>query len=421
MLIFYTILQFLLLPLLFIPMVAVILFTPKYRLRTLQRLGFGLKSRKQNKAGKTIWIHALSVGEVTSAVPLIRGIRKEMPEVELVFSASTRSCATLAKKLLDKQIDWFIPFPFDFLPVVNRFIRVVKPDLFILIETEFWPAILLSLKQKNIPSFLVNGRISKKSMQSYQRFPFFFTPLFESFQLLSMQTEADKDALIKLGVDHRQIETLGNLKYDTALYSSSARNQDISFSLPPHDYLFVAGSTHPGEEEILLQSFKELKKLFPNSYMIIAPRNIDRGKDLQKLAATFDFQANCRSQINAGGKDLLILDTIGELNSVYSHADIAFVGGSLVPKGGHNPIEPSFYAIPVLFGPHMEDFSEVSEQLILAGGGLMVKDAQELGNKLCNLCQNKSLLLETGKAAQDFIRSQQGVIKNHLTLIRKML
>jgi 3-deoxy-D-manno-octulosonic-acid transferase len=298
---------------------------------------------------------------------------------------------------------------------------MIQPDLFILVETDFWPGILSSLNQQNIPSLLVNGRISEKSMQSYQRFSFFFKPLFASFHTLSMQTEKDKDNLIALGVDHKQIETLGNLKYDTALYSASLRNQPISFNLPTHEHLLVAGSTHEGEEEILLQSYKELKKKYPGSYMIIAPRNIDRGKEIQSLAATLHLQANCRSQINAGGRDLLVLDTIGELSSVYSHADIAFVGGSLVDQGGHNPIEPAIFAVPVLFGPHMEDFSEISAELIQAGGAIMVRDNNEFTATLHKLFKESTLLLETGNAAQTFIISQQGVIKRHLTLIKEML
>ncbi len=421
MIILYTLLQLLLLPFLFLPLVAIVLLVPKYRMRTLHRLGFGLKVGKQKKTRKRIWIHALSVGEVTSALPLISGLRKEMPEVELIFSAATRSGSGVAQKLLQDKVDRFVPFPLDFLPLVRRFIHVIQPDLFILIETDFWPSILSSLKQQGIPSLLVNGRISKKSMNSYKRFPFFFVPLFSSFKTLSMQTESDKDNLITLGVDHRQIETLGNLKYDTALYSSSSRKQCLSFNLPIFDFLLVAGSTHDGEEEILLQGFKELKKRYPKAYMVIAPRHINRGKEIQNLAATLELQANCRSQINAGGKDLLILDTIGELNSIYSHADIAFVGGSLVAKGGHNPIEPSIFAVPVLFGPHMEDFSEVSEQLLLAGGAFTVLDSRELSETLHTLCDNSSLLLKSGTAAQTFIKSQQGVIKRHLNLIKEML
>lgn len=421
MIILYTLIQLILLPILFLPLATIVLLIPKYRLRTLHRLGIGLKKEKQKTTQKTIWIHALSVGEVTSALPLISGLRKEMPDAVLVFSAATRAGAELAEKILHNKVDRFIPFPFDILPVVLRFIAVIQPDLFILVETDFWPGILSSLKQRNIPALLVNGRISEKSMESYQRFPFFFTPLFASFHTLSMQTEKDKDNLIALGVDHRQIETLGNLKYDTALYSASSKNQPISFSLPDHGQLFVAGSTHEGEEEILLQSYLQLKKTYPLSYMVIAPRNISRGKEIQDLAATFNLQANCRSLINAGGKDLFILDTIGELNRIYSHADIAFVGGSLVAKGGHNPIEPAIFAVPVLFGSHMEDFLEISEQLLQSGGGIMIHDSDDLSSTLHTLLQETSLLLEKGRAAQTFIKSQQGVIKRHLTLIKEML
>lgn len=421
MIILYSIAQFVILSLLVLPLTAIILLVPKYRMRTLQRLGLGLSLTGKKKNQKTIWVHALSVGEVTSALPLIAGLREAMPHVRLVFSASTRSGARLSEQILHTQVDHFIAFPLDFLPVVRRFIRIIEPDLFILVETDFWPAILYSLKRENIPSLLVNGRISEKSFLSYQRLSFLFRPLFASIQTLSMQTERDKDNLISLGIDHRQIETLGNLKYDTALYSSATKRQVISFNLPEYSSLLVAGSTHEGEEEVLLQSYQALREHHPGSYLIIAPRDISRGRDIQKLAATFNLQANCRSQINAGGKDLFILDTIGELNKVYSHASIAFVGGSLVPQGGHNPIEPAIFAVPVLFGPHMEDFSEISRQLLRVGGAIMVQNAAELTTEFQKMTQSPSFLLETGLAARTFVTEQQGVVQNHLHLIEAML
>ncbi len=421
MIILYTLLQLILLPFLFIPLALISLSIPRYRLRSLRRIGIGLRRGKNNKDKTTIWIHALSVGEVTSSLPLLSALRKEIPNLELVFSTTTRSGEGVAAKLLTGKVDRFVPFPFDFLPIVKYFIYAVQPDLFILVETDFWPALLASLKKKKIPTLLVNGRISGKSFKSYQRYSFFFKPLFASFHTLSMQTERDKDNLIKLGIDHNQIETLGNLKYDTALYSSATRNQPISFGLPEYKQLFIAGSTHDGEEEIILHSFKELKQDFPNSYLIIAPRDINRGRDIQNLATALGLQANCRSQINAGGRDILILDTIGELNKVYSHANIAFVGGSFVAKGGHNPIEPAIFSVPVLFGPHMEDFSEISEELIEAGGAIKVADGTELINMLHLLLTNRVLLEQKGKAARDFILSQQGVIRYHIDLIKKML
>lgn len=421
MIILYTILQLILLPFLFIPLTLLSLSIPRYRLRSLRRLGIGLKRENNNRNKTTIWVHALSVGEVTSSLPLLSALRKEIPNLELVFSTTTRSGEGVAAKLLTEKVDRFVPFPFDFLPIVKYFIHAVRPDLFILVETDFWPALLASLKKKNIPTLLVNGRISKKSFQSYQRYSFFFKPLFASFHTLSMQTERDKDNLIKLGIDHKQVRTLGNLKYDTALYSSATRNQPISFSLPEYRHLFIAGSTHAGEEEIIIHSFNKLKQKLPDIYLIIAPRDINRGRDIQGMATAIGLQANCRSQINAGGKDILILDTIGELNKVYSHAHVAFVGGSFVAKGGHNPIEPAIFSVPVLFGPHMEDFSEISEELMEAGGAIKVADSTELTNMLHRLFTDRLLLEQKGEAARNFILSQQGVIKYHIELIKEML
>jgi len=417
----YTITQLILLPFLILPLTAIVLLVPKYRVRTLRRLGFGLKNENLAKRGKTIWIHALSVGEVTSALPLISGLRKEMPGVRLVFSASSRAGAEVAEKILHGKIDLFIPFPFDFIPVTKRFIRVVQPDLFIQVETDFWPGILSVLKQNNIPSLLVNGRISEESMRSYKRFSFIFKPLFASFHTLSMQNEIDKNNMISLGIAPEQIQTLGNLKYDTALYSTSSKNQHLPYSLPEYTQLFVAGSTHPGEEEIILESYKQLKEKHPDLYLIIAPRKIERGKEIQALAADKNLQANCRSQINAGGRDLFILDCIGELNPTYSHAHYAFVGGSLVKKGGHNPIEPAIFGVPVLFGPHMDDFLEISKQLLGAGGAIMVHEQNTLTAVLEKLIKNDTFSEEAGNAAQSFIHSQQGVIKRHLQLISGLL
>lgn len=255
-------------------------------------------------------------------------------------------------------------------------------------------------------------------MKSYKRFSFIFQPLFASFHTLSMQNEKDKENMISLGVNRKQIKTLGNLKYDTALYSTSARNQPLPFKLPEYKYLFVAGSTHLGEEAILLQTYKNLKEQFPELYLIIAPRKTERGKEIQALALEKGLQANCRSQINAGGRDLFILDCIGELNLIYSHADYAFVGGSLVKKGGHNPIEPAIFAVPVLFGPDMNDFLEISRQLLEVNGAIMVHEHKTLTAVLKKLITNSAFCQETGKAAQAFVHSQQGVIRRHTELIK---
>lgn len=418
----YNILQILLFPFLILPLIALVLLAPKYRVRILQGLGFGLPPvTKTNKEQKTIWIHAISAGEVTSALPLISELRQTLPDSTLIFSVSTTEGTEVAKKLFHEKINHFIPFPYDILPVINRLLKRIEPDLFIQVETGFWPNILAACKRKDIPTLLVNGRISDKSLKSYQRFSFFFRPLFASFQTLSMQTEKDRQHLIQLGIKQTQIKNLGNLKFDAPLYANTERNQPLSFSIPENKTLMVAGSTHEGEEEILLQSYKELKISFPDLYLIIAPRTVSRGQAIQHLAQQMDLTANCRSRINAGGKDLFILDTIGDLNSVYSHAQLAFIGGSLVAKGGHNPIDAAVFSIPVLFGPHMEAFLEISDELILTGGASRIQTQAELTAKVRTLLQSNELSVEYGTSAKRYILSKQGVTRNHLILIQEML
>jgi 3-deoxy-D-manno-octulosonic-acid transferase len=424
MLILYNLLQLLLILFLFPILLLVILATPKYRLRTWQRLGFGLRTKvkpKKKESPKTIWIHALSVGEVTSALPLIIGIRNRFPDTFLVFSASTRSGDRVAEKLMAEHTDLIIPFPLDILPITSYFLDQIRPDLFILVETDFWPNFLSCLQCHKVPAMLVNGRISHESMASYRRLAFFFRPLFLSFRQLCMQTETDRVNMIDLGVPEERVHTLGNLKFDTSLVTSSAQSQEAPINLPDDSLLLVAGSTHKGEEGILLTVLSKLRATYPNLYMIIAPRNIDRGKEIQALAAAMGIAAARRSEKSQDGEKLLILDTIGELASCYRFADIAFVGGSLVPLGGHNPIEPAVMGAPVLFGSHMEDFAEISQKLLSAGGAIRVGGKDSLFAATDSWFADDRLRKNAGLAALRCVEKQQGVIERHLQLIQTIL
>ena len=408
-------------------LLAVILLTPRYRLRTWQRLGFGLRTlieRKKKGARKTIWIHGLSVGEVTSALPLVSGIRNRFPEAFLVFSASTRSGSKVAEQLMTDRIDLLVSFPLDILPVTAYFIRLIRPDLFILVETDFWPNILTCLQRHKIPAMLVNGRISHNSMASYRRFSFFFQPLFCTFRHLCMQTETDRVNMIDLGVPDYRIHTLGNLKFDTPLITGTIQPQtaqETPIAMPDDSLLLVAGSTHKGEEEIILAVYVRLRPLYPNLFLIIAPRDISRGKEIQELAAVKGITGVCRSEGSKSNQRLLILDTIGELANCYRFADIAFIGGSLQPLGGHNPIEPAVMGAPVLFGPHMEDFAEISQDLLTAGGAQRVGGEESLFQAAGTWLANTRLRKKAGLAALGCVEKQQGVIERHLQLIQTLL
>jgi 3-deoxy-D-manno-octulosonic-acid transferase len=419
MLFFYNILQFIILFFCWPLIVLVVLAKPKYRKRIPERLGWRWRRLigPSTQGKKTIWIHALSVGEVTSAMPLVRGLRAD-PTLRLIFSVTTQSGAQLAQKTIAPHVDGIVPFPIDFLPVVRHFITAIQPDLFLLVETDFWPNLLLELVRKKIPAILVNGRISQKSMDSYHRFGFFFKPLFDSFAALCMQTAVDKERMISLGIPESKVITLGNLKFDTSILSGISIPAGIQLS----GIRIVAGSTHRGEEEILFKAYTKLKGRWQNLSLIIAPRDISRGGEIKRLADSIGLIASCRSQGHRKPlPEIHILDTIGELVAFYQSCDIAFVGGSLVAQGGHNPIEPAVIGVPVLFGPHMEDFAEIAEELIAAGGAIRIHDADSFCEALEHLLSDPSFRIAMGTAAAVYIKKRQGVISRHLELIGKFL
>lgn len=424
----YNILQLVLLPV-FSPFITLfVLFSPKYRDRMPARLGIGLGRKfsinepiKGVTAGKTIWLHALSVGEVTSAVPLLTGLRKTYPDSRLIVSVTTRTGKKVADTLLKSIADHVIDSPLDILPVVCHFVKYIKPDLFILVETDLWPNTLLFLRKKNIPTLLVNGRVSQKSLDGYRRLRFFFDPMFQSFSFLCMQTQHDRDNMTGIGLSPEKLRTLGNLKFDTAAGKASPAITAAADLLPKDRILMICGSTHPGEEKILLDCYCILKKTHPELFLIIAPRHTNRSAEIRDLAEHRHLSAALRSENISSPADMLILDTIGELIHFYALADIGFVGGSLVQRGGHNPIEPATMGLPVIFGPNMQDFSEIADALIACGGAKRVSGHLDLAAHLTELIVSKKLRTSQGQAAQKCVESQRGVIDKHIALIRQLL
>lgn len=423
MIILYNILQLSALAILWPLLLLYCLSIPKYRVKLAGQSGFNNTFPPPKKTGrKRIWIHALSVGEVTSAVPLVREIRRQLPDTEICFSANTTSGRMIARRQIADLADYFFFSPVDVWPIVSYFQHKIRPDLYIQVETDFWPNQLAELKRRNIPAILVNGRISHKSFESYKRFSFFFGPIFKNFQVLCMQRDVDRQRMLSLSVDPDKIVTLGNLKYDVQL------KKDLSNSIPEpfledqeDQLIWIAGSTHEGEEEILFSSFSTLLQSFPALKFILAPRNIDRADTLVAMAAQFGFTASLRSSGEPATSNVLILDTLGELAEIYSFAAVAFIGGSLIKFGGHNPIEPASQGAATVFGSHMDDFSEVSTALLLASAAFQVQDEQELTERIHSLISDKSLRQSLAENAFNFISSQHGVVDKHIQLIRKLL
>jgi len=429
--IFYNIFQITGLILLFPLLLVKIIIFPKYRGRIFLKLSFGIVglTQKLPDGKKRIWIHALSVGEVLSAQPLVRKIRSTSPDVVIIFSASTKTGETLCREVLSNEIDLFVPFPLDMYSIAKKFINCIKPDIFILIETDFWPNFLHILEKQNISAILVNGRISQKSFNHYRRFRFIFLPMFNIFKFISMQTSADADMMIKLGVDADRVKALGNLKYDAVLPDTVGWEREQrptsfyrkQFGITREKIVWIAGSTHAGEEVAILSAYKRLSLLFPDLFLVLAPRKIERGRQIKEIADNLGLTVRQRTSPfqdeEFPGAPLLILDTMGELSRMYSFCDIAFIGGSLIPEGGHNPLEPAAFGKPILFGPYMDDFTEISSDLLEKNAAIVCHDENDIFDILKYLLTNSTLRKEMGEHAQALVLQHRGVTMRHLEII----
>ena len=424
MLVIYNIIQIVLTIILAPIIIGVVVIQPKYRGRIFKRLGYRLDEILKGQLHRhCIWIHALSVGEVASVRTFVEEIKKEFQGSTIVFSSTTRSGEQHARVALADFVDIFISFPLDNFWVVKYFIRVIRPDFFVLVETDFWPNFIYCLKEENIPAVLVNGRISEEAYANYRRFTYMFRPMFESFKALAVQREEDVVMFKSLGVGKDKLFRLGNLKYDVLTPSPPVKKEpdDRKFPIPEQKIVWVAGSTHPGEEEILFAVFKRLQPSCPDLFLVIAPREIERADNIKQLAGRNDIKMFLRTESALGEANGMILNTLGELASIYSLADFAFVGGSLVPKRGHNPLEPAAKGKIVLFGPHMEDFIDIVTDMLRDKIAIQVESENDLEKEIRKLLSSPSLLPREGLRASEFVRKRQGVTGRHIEMIRKVI
>lgn len=427
MLFLYNLLQIILLLLGLPVLLLVVLLVPKYRGQTWRRLGFGLAGLIKNlpPGQPRIWVHALSVGEVASARALVRRLREAYPGALLIFSASTSSGFRQAEALIASDVNLVIAFPLDIYWVANRFVRLLAPDLFVQVETDLWPNFLTILRRRRVAAVLVNGRISADSLAKYHRFPDFFAGLFNSFTFLAMQTGEEVANLAALGVVPEKLLALGNLKFDPLIDQSvdDGVNERFAGLMPllAGRTVWVAGSTHPGEEEAVLQTYSELRPLFPELYLVLAPRNPGRAVEVERLAAGLGLRAVLRSRAGTEGGDLLLLDTMGELAELYSLSSFAFVGGSLVPERGHNPLEPVIFGKPVAFGPHMEDFAEIAGELLAIGAAEQVNDWKEMVFLVTSWLADPGLCGAIGRCGAGLVESRREVTVRHLALLQRVL
>jgi 3-deoxy-D-manno-octulosonic-acid transferase len=387
-------------------------FSGSRRLR--ERLALTLPKPLPNKGN--LWVHALSVGEVLSAIPLLEQLKVAFPEKEIVFSVTTQSGMALANEKLAGRVACILTLPMDAWWCMRRVVNHINPSLFILVETDLWPGLLGILKQKGVGSLLVNGRISPRTLKSYQKAPALIRRMFAPLAYCLMQTDLDRDRLLQLGMDPKKVIMAGNIKFDREMVTmdmDEKRRWLEILGLKPEMQVWVAGSTHEGEEEVVLQVFQDLKRHFPLLRLVMAPRDVGRAREISKMIGSKGMTVDLRTTLSKEHPphDVLVLDTVGELGHIYGLGHLAFVGGSFVPIGGHNLLEPAAFGVPVLFGPHTHNFELMSESILISGGALRVQEGTQLKDAMKRLLSDSELRQRMGDRAKAFVVENQGALK----------
>jgi len=400
--------------------------TSKYRAGLRQRFGQippAVAAALQGR--RPLWVHAVSVGEVIAAAPLVTALRARFPDVPLLVSTVTETGQATARAKM--AADAYLYFPLDYPWVVHHVIEAVEPRLFLMIETEIWPNFLRHLHRRGIPALLVNGRISPRSFRGYRRLRPFMRQVLGSVASLSMQTRVDAARIIGMGAEPGRVYVTGNIKYDLpltplSLAEEQALRADLGIGEAP---VFMAGSTHRGEEEIVLQAYLQARAQVPALRLLLAPRHLERLDEIEALLRRHRLTVHRRSQgrLPSQGADVpvLLLDTIGELAGLYAVGTVVFVGGSFVPIGGHNVLEPAAHRKAILFGPHMHNFHEIAAALLEAGGALQVQKPEAMGETLSALLQDPERRQALGDGAYSVLHQNQGAIARNVHLIEQLL
>ncbi len=403
------------------------LVSGKWRSFSRQRLGiFDGETRSKIKEPGAIWLHAVSVGEVIASVPLYDQLRKELPGVKIIVSTVTATGNKIARERF-KDAAAVIYLPLDLSWITGRVVNLIKPGTVLIAETEIWPNFITSLKKNGAKVVIFNGRVSPGSFRNYGMVKPLLKDLLQKVDLYLMQSQADADKIVSLGAPKEDVKVTGNLKYDAALMGGAGDAPDIlrkKLGLAGGEKLLIAGSTNPGEEEKILRCYKEMAEEFPELRLVIAPRHTDRAGRVAGLIKSCGFMPRLVSSPETkalGQEEVLILDVMGRLARLYAAADIVFIGGSLINKGGQNPLEAAYHSKVVLFGPYMHNFEEIADKLVSARGAVKVGDEAELTASLRVLLENDAERRKMGENARRVLESNAGAAKKDFDLIKPLI
>lgn len=388
---------------------------PAYRQRWAERLGLlGTTTYAQHG----VLIHAVSVGEVVAAIPLVTALRTKFPNLAVTVTTTTPTGSQRVRQSLgDKVAHVYLPYDLNW--ALGRLFNKIKPKCLIIMETELWPNLLYTCKQRAIPVIIANGRLSAKSFAGYSKIKFIISNMLQQLSKVAAQSNLDAERFRALGLANDKVVTTGNLKFDVQVASAQLHlGKELKASWGQR-LILVAASTHVGEEEQVLAAYKIIKAKFPTALLVLVPRHPDRFNQVADLIQTYGFSYIRRSQNLQCGPEIAVLlgDTMGELNMFYATADVAFVGGSLVPVGGHNLLEPTAMGVATITGPYTSNFQEITQKLLQADALCVVSNTDALTNKVCELFADNEIRTNFGAKGVMVLEQNRGAITRLISLL----
>lgn len=396
-----------------------------------QRLGeydSGIRQAITNR--HILWMHAVSVGEMNVCVQVIRALEPRMPNLKIVVSTTTTTAMGELQKRLPAHITK-IYYPIDRRKFVTSALATIHPHAFALVESEIWPNFIWHARDRNLPLFLVNARLSDRSFPRYKRFGFLFRSLFASFAAVGAQNEADAAKLRELGCRPEAVHVVGNLKFDAAKVEGrpllDVAAMLAQLGVPAGAPILVAGSTHAGEDDLLAEMLPRLRARFPGLFLVLVPRHFERSPavagELGKRGVNFVRRSEIEpeNRHDAGSVECLLVDTTGELRYFYEHATVVFVGKSVTAKGGQNPIEPAALGKPVVFGPNMQNFADVVKIFLAGDAAIQARDTADLEKTFADLLSRAERRAQLGQNALKVVKANQGAVERTVDMIVKQL
>lgn len=412
----YSLILYLLMPLVILRLFLLGFRNPDYRNRWAER--FGLLN-KRSLCKKAIWVHAVSVGEVQASKPLINALLQEYSEHTILMTTTTPTGAESVKQYFGTTVK-HLYLPYDLPLSVKRFISFIEPSILIVMETELWPNLFHYCYENNIPVFVVNTRMSEKSARAYRHLSLLTRSTLRNTSMIIAQGEKDAERLIALGADKDKVKVTGNLKFDIHFPRNVTEQAQVLRSyLSVNRPVWIAASTHEGEEKIILDAFAVILKKEPQCLLVIAPRHPERSASIRELCIKRNFNVLCKSEDRKcdESRQIFILDSLGELPKYYAAADIAFVGGSLIEIGGHNMLEPASFGVPVIMGPYIFNFHEISQLLLNGNAAWTVTNADELSCRLSYLIGDANLRYSAGERGRNIVLKNRGNVEKVMNLI----